>query len=218
MMITANKDEYLNHFEDVFVFDTCIRTIFDSEAKAKNYQSGIIVLMVAAIPRMKRDSSMPVLFNSNLYEQVKKCRPDIKKSVDHFGSAGQVYAFGNKPNYKIVNHSSIGEYATRTSRVLNTRVWINESSNTIDEKCADVVCFGMGVLKIIIPPIKLLVSPIVTAASKLQRKYKEGVIKDVKTTTADFWNTMLNVDGVTTQFHSELDCSYTVIIVPKQTF
>ena len=29
---------------------------------------------------------------------------------------------------------------------------------------------------------------------------------------------MLNVNGATTQFHAELDCSYTLITVPRQAF
>ena len=142
----------------MFLF-LCMSTYYDSEAKARKYQSGVVILMVAAIPRMRRDLSMPILFNSNLYEQVKKYKHDIKKSFDHFGSTGEVYAFGNKPNYKIVNHSSVGEFATKTRNVLKKRVWVNESSNTIDEKCADVDRYGMGTLEIIIPPIKLPVSP-----------------------------------------------------------
>ena len=218
IMITANKDEYLNQFKDVFFFDTCMSTIMEYESKARKYQSGVVLLMVAAIPRMKRDYSVPVLFNNNLYKQVKKCKPDIKKSFDHYGSTGEVYAFGNKPNYKICDQSSIGEYVNKTSKILKTRVRIDESSNIINEQCAEVVCDGMGILEKIIPPIKLLVSPILTAASKVQIKYKDVLIKDVKTTPSGFWNTMLNVNGATTQFHAELDCSYTLITVPRQAF
>ena len=86
----------------------------------------------------------------------------------------------------------------------------------IDEYCADTVRNGMNVLSTIIPPIKLLVSPIITAAANIQTAHNREVIKDVKTTSSGFWNTMLNVNGATAQFRSELDCSYTLITVPKK--
>ena len=88
----------------------------------------------------------------------------------------------------------------------------------IDEYCADTVRNGMNVLSTIIPPIKLLVSPIITAAANIQTAHNREVIKDVKTTSSGFWNTMLNVNGATRQFHNELDCTYTSITVPKQSF
>ena len=59
-------------------------------------------------------------------------------------------------------------------------------------------------------------SSIVTTASKFQSRYEEEMIKDVKATLSGFCNTILNVNGATAQFHSELDCSYTLITVPKK--
>ena len=218
MMITGNKDEYLKMFKDVFVFDTCMSKILDNETSKKKYQSGVVLLMIAALPRKVNDVKAITSFTNNLYHDVKKSKPDINKSFDHFGTTGEVYAFGNKHNYKIVEQLSVGEYGTKTSKVSSKKVWIDKTSNIIDEHCAGVVRDGMDVLSTIIPPIKLLVSPIITAATKIQSTHDREVIKDVKTTSSGFWNTMLNVNGATAQFHCELDCTYTTITVPKQSF
>ena len=218
VMITANKNECLKAFKNIFVLDTCMSIILDTERKVKKYQSGIVVLMIAAVPRRKNHQLGQKLFDNDLYTQVKKCKTNIKESFDHFGTVGEVYAFGNKPNYKIVDYSSVSEFGNKTSKVLKRRVWINEISNNIDEKCADVVRDGMGNFETIIASIKLLVSPIINAAMKIQTKYEQEVVKEVKTSSSGFWNTMLNVNGATTQFHSEVDCTYTLITVPKQTF
>ena len=118
IMITANKNEYMNKFKDVFIFDTCMSRIQNSNTKITKYQSGIVVLMIAAVPRVKRDTSQLIVFDDCLYTEVKKCKPDIKKSFDHFCSTGEVYAFGNKADYKVVNNSSVGEFRMKTSKVM----------------------------------------------------------------------------------------------------
>ena len=57
-----------------------------------------IFLMMAALPKAKNEMDISTLFDDDLHSKLKKCKPDILKTYDHFGSKGECYAFGNKPN------------------------------------------------------------------------------------------------------------------------
>ena len=54
VLITANKNECLKVFKNVFVFDTCMSTILDIEKKENRYQSGIVGLMIASVPQRQK--------------------------------------------------------------------------------------------------------------------------------------------------------------------
>ena len=218
MMITSDKAECVNFFKDVCVFDTCMNQIIDSMSKKKIYLSGVVVLMLAALPGHNTKLKPRTVFNNELYKEVKKAKSDVKKSFDHFGSVGEVYAFGNKPNYGIVDESSVATFVNKKSKIPHRNKMIDATADKVDRLCAEVISDGMSLLSVIIPHIRILVSPILDSAAKTQTCLGREVIKEVNTTASGFWNCMLNVNGATNQLHSENDATYSLITVPKQSF
>ena len=64
--------------------------------------------------------------------------------------------------------------------------------------------------------IRSLASSIIDSAVSIQKKSKTSVLTNVKTTESGFWNTMLYYNGTTSKLHTEKDCAYTMITVPKK--
>ena len=218
MMITGDKEECMFFFKDVCVFDTCMNQIIDSTSKQKCYLSGVVVLMLGALPRHNKKLLQRTVFTNEFYKEIRKAKSDVKKSFDHFGSVGEVYAFGNKPNYGIVDESSVATFVNKKSTVPHRNKTIEATADKIERLCAEVVADGMTLLSVIIPPIRKLVSPIIDGAVNTQTLLGIEVIKEVHTMPSGFWNCMLNVNGATNKFHSENDSTYSLIAVPNQPF
>lgn len=216
VLITSNRDECLNMFQNIYSFDTCTTQIIDAKTKQSVNQSGVVVLMMAALPKAKKERDISTMFDDDLHSTVKKCKPDILKTYNHFGSKGECYAFGNKPNYAIVENSSVGTYAIKKSKVIAKQKSISNDADLIEDMCASVISDGVKILSNVLPDIRLLLSPIVNSFSTITSM--PGIIKRVNTVNDGFWNTMLYVDGRTEELHTEKDSTYTLITVPRQKF
>ena len=102
--------------ENIYSFDLCTTQIINAKTEQPVNQSGVVVLMMAALPKAKNTRNISILFDDDLHSKVKKCKPDILKTYDHFVSKGECYTFGNKPN-GIVENSSGGVYVNKKSKV-----------------------------------------------------------------------------------------------------
>ena len=74
----------------------------------------------------------------------------------------------------------------------------------------------METLSKILPETKVFLAPMLNTAYEIQKRIGQDILTPLKVTTSGSWNTHIFVDGVTQNFHSEKDCAYTCIHVPKQ--
>ena len=93
---------------------------------------------------------------------------------------------------------------------------IDRKSKNIEEMCSTAIRNGMIGLSRILPEINILISPILYTAINIQETKSYAGLSNVKTSDLGCWNTFLYVNGRTEQLHTEHDCAYTYITVPKQ--
>ena len=95
---------------------------------------------------------------------------------------------------------------------------ITATATDIEKKCAKVISNGVKLLNNIVPDIKHLLSPILDSANSIRTTLPDNILQVTPTSSDGFWNTMLYVNGCTSGLHTERDCTYTLITVPKQSF
>ena len=67
-----------------------------------------------------------------------------------------------------------------------------------------------------LPIVKELISPMIDVAYEIQGVDGDINLKEVCLKNSGIWKTSVTVDAYTTDFHTENDCTYTVIHVPMQ--
>lgn len=92
------------------------------------------------------------------------------------------------------------------------------TSADVEKKCDIVILNGVKLLKNIIPSIKHLVSPILDSANSIKSTLANNILYQTPTSSDGFWNTIVYVNVCTAGLHTERDCTYTLITVPKQSF
>ena len=89
-------------------------------------------------------------------------------------------------------------------------------SNLIETLCANEVKKAVVSLKRMIANLPILLSPIIDTAFNLQQKLGDVNLKSVQTASSGLWQSQVCVNASTSVLHTERDCTYTLITVPKQ--
>ena len=63
---------------------------------------------------------------------------------------------------------------------------------------------------------RILISPIIDTAYKIQIAKGKDVLEDVATSSSGCWNSFLYVNGRSDEMHTKMNCAYTFITVPNQ--
>ena len=139
-----------------------------------------------------------------------------KKSVitsesKHHGSAGEYYSYGNKANFGKVELSSVAQYASRT-------IGIDSHLNglCIEELSVMEMQMGINQLQKYIPILPQLISPLIAIAFRLQNELGDINLQQTSASNNGLWQTCFCINAETAEFHTENDCTYTLIHVPKQ--
>ena len=111
---------------------------------------------------------------------------------------------------------SVSVFANKQSKMQKQVTKIETDADYLEEMCAKQIDMAVDNLSTYIPEIISLTSPIIDSAYKTQTNFQKSVLTNVKTTKSGFWNTMLYYNGTTSKLHTEKDCAYTMITVPKQ--
>ena len=88
-------------------------------------------------------------------------------------------------------------------------------SNLIETLCANEVKKAVVSLKRMIANLPILLSPIIDTAFNLQQKLGDVNLKSVQTASSGLWQSQVCVNASTSVLHTERDCTYTLITVPK---
>ena len=212
MFITGNKAECLSIAPNTHCFTPTPTENLTSSL------SGIVILQMAVVDQNNTYRSNFSYWDNNVYKVAKKSKPNTLKSFDHHGSRGFNFSFGNKPLYGMCDGSSVGVYQNKksTSKVPKRQCDIDMNANWIQMLCSSTIKRGIFLLSNIIPEINKLLCPIVNAAYRMQSECGNDMLTPIDNEDDGFWNAFLFVDGRTENFHTEHDCAYTLITVPKQ--
>ena len=93
---------------------------------------------------------------------------------------------------------------------------IDNGVNEMEQDISRVITNGFNIISKVVPQIRQLISPIIDSAYKIQIAKGKDVLEDVATSSSGCWNSFLYVNGRTDEMHTEMDCAYTFITVPKQ--
>ena len=74
-----------------------------------------------------------LIWNRSHITALKKCKPNICKSKHaHFGSNGYYASFGNKADYKIVDHSSVSQYTSKKKTNKKVQTYIERDTRNLE--------------------------------------------------------------------------------------
>ena len=203
VMITVNKVDAIKVFPQLLT----------SSSTYNNDPSGILLLMACVyqpVPNIDKN------WDINDYKRLKKCKPNILQGSNHHDSTGYYASFGNKGSYEIIKSSSVGQYSTKKHSKLSKQMIINEEATVYETHCASEISRGVKVLSTIIPNIKTIIAPVIETSFNLQLNEKDLNLKETASIHDGCWQTSICIDAQTKQYHTEHDCTYTFITVPKQ--
>ena len=213
VIIVINRKEIDNHpyFKDIMTLQHGLHCHWNDNEENKHNPSGMLILLVAKLKKKKVENSF--LWFQKHGEAVMECKNSVITSGNsHHGSLGKYFSFGNSAVYKTVNKSSVGVYQTKTNLSLIKKVKVG----VIQDLVANELKEGVASLGDVIPLLNEYIAPVFNIGHELQRTLGADIIKKDKYSQSGIWKSVFCINARTSTFHTEDDCSYTVITVPKQ--
>ena len=177
--------------------------------RRKYHPSGIILL---ALIKKDLDYKGILKWDESHHNLMRKHKKNIINSEgQHHGSTGKIYSYGNTANFGLVGKSSITHYANRKcNRLSHYKGLCLEELSQMEMQC------GIANLSNYIPLLPKLISPIIDVAFNLQQSQGDILLKEITGSKDGLWQTSMCVNAETQQFHTECDCTYTLIHVSQQ--
>ena len=207
--IMTNKKELSSEIEsgNIHIIDGTTRCSNNDGYDSKHCPSGMILLCVCKVGANEQCNGIKW---GNAEEKILKSvkNSTITATNSHHGSHGGHYSFGNKAFYGKVGSSSVSQYAVKKSNDISAKV--------LEELFSNEVRYGVNNIAKHIPIVKELISPVLDVAYEMQCHQGDINLKEVYLKNSGIWKTSVTVDAYTKDFHTENDCTYTVIHVPMQ--
>ena len=116
----------------------------------------------------------------------------------------------------MLGNSSVGQFATKVhkNREQNEVLtkWCNESEKMISDHINESVSQFQNRFK----NINRLLSLVIDTAFEMQSEHGDVNLKVTNTKQSGIWMSTVALNAQTSQFHSEQDCTYTIVKVPCQ--
>ena len=212
VLITADKIECLTHNPNTLTFPTNM----SHKHVTDDVLSGKVILMTGKLRNKNDLAKQHYIWNNSVHDLVKLSKVNSLDSFDHHGSKGFVYSFGNKPLYGMKDGSSVSLYANKKSKSVTMQSKINDNADEIEIICSRSINIGISTLSTVLPDIKNLISPIIDAAYHRQKAAGISLLQKTSSSDNGCWNSFLNVNARTQDYHTETDCAYTFVTVPTQ--
>ena len=213
--ITTNVSNILKLQKDTIIIPSTSRYDNDMHEVSTAKEDGIVLLFYAMVPDTYMKYSMDMDYN--FAENIKKVKDNIIKSANnHYQSQGLYYSFGNKGAFKIVNNSSVDQYAIKARAKKTHSNELNEWCSNAESVIALHLNESVNSMKRYIRNIPHLICPLLNVAYEMQKDHGCVNLKSVKTTESGMWMSSVCINARTSLFHSEEDCTYTLIKIPYQ--
>ena len=213
VFIVCDVHEIMHASPDVFILNSQIhhRVNYD-----KNNDSPFVLLCLAVfqckLASIRKEwGIVDYEYGSNSKHNV------IARKGQHFNSLGHNYSFGNKAAYEIKESSSVSQYVYKKSTNVKKMNSSRLIATNLEELCANDLSFAISSLSKVFPTVRNVISPILKTCFELQST--NGKLKNFEKTRSyndGLWQSALCINAQTKVFHTENDCTYTVISVPKQ--
>jgi hypothetical protein len=172
----------------------------------------VIVLLI----KMKPISDDFKKWNDDDFKRIKSCKPNIIQSSSHHQSSGYYASFGNKGSFEKAVSSSVGQYTCKKSSSLTKQLQINNEATYYERVTSLEIKRAVDSFATVIPTIRSVISPVIEVAFDMQENKSDLNLKEGLATKDGCWQSSLCVNATTKCFHTEPDCTYTLISVPNQ--
>lgn len=220
VIITMDKSECDKSFQNICI----VNTRFDLKRKKNKIKlfkpSGIVVLMIAMEKKntTKNDKDNKLQWGRLIIEMCQRCKNNVIMSnmVNHHGSVGSIYSFGNQGVFKKEKNSTVGPYAIMKRYDDDRQIEIENIASQIETAASGEMFAAVHNLSCVIPNLGQLLFPVLDIGHDLQKSWGDVNLKKVSKGPDSMWNMSVCVNASTADFHTEKDVSYTLIAVPKQ--
>ena len=141
----------------------------------------------------------------------------ITKKNNHNMSLGEYFSFGNKGSFdNEINNSSVGQYKNKKYKNDSRQHVTDWISKKMHEQISHQLEKAIATMLNILPTLRQHISPIVDTASKIQQEDGDVNLKKCPGYQSGCWQSQVCINACTRRFHTENDCTYTIITVPNQ--
>ena len=175
-----------------------------------NNQSGLVVLGLISLAEMNEN----IIWTNKDILDLRKYKPNVVREGEHFQSKGSYFSFGNRANYRKDGNSSVTLYA---DKIKNNGIITKQEKircEAIERKSEQSLSYSINKLSIYLPNVNSLLSPILDTVLKVPGG--RNILKKAPKFSNGIFKTSICVNASTKVFHTESDCTYTVVHVPNQ--
>lgn len=204
LLITTSKENCCN----------VLPNIITSSTRYNAHPSNAIVLLACILrkPNMERKQ-----WNHEDYIKLKQCKPNILKTTNHYESIGYYASFRNKGSFDKATLSSVGQYSSKRKDSLSKQCIVNDQALYFEKLCADEINRSVSDLTTFLPNMRTILSPVIEAALFIQQQKEIDLnLKETISSNDGCFQSSICVNAETKQYHTEHDCTYTLISIPKQ--
>ena len=202
-MIVVNKEECICH-------NPSLCTLYSTP---NDDPSGQLIIFAGIL---NLDKVATKVWNETDTKLLKQCKPNIIQKNNHHHSTGYYCSFGNKGSFEKNIHTSVGQYKSKRCNSEEKQKIITEKSNLKEYECCEEIGRAVGRLSKMIRNIKHKISPVLNVGFNLQRDNVDVNFKKVLSSNYGCWQSSICVNAQTKEFHTEKDCTYTLITIPNQ--
>ena len=213
--IVCSKWEVLSSNSRIIITDSARVQKRSNNESSSNQSSGVLLLMIAKWDRNSVKSSYS--WDTKDVTMLKRCKNNIITArTSHFGSTGLYFSFGNRGNFGMINNSSVTQYAHKKHRDDLKTHKLSRHANNFDMLSALDMKQGVSSLASLIPTLKEHIAPMLNVIHNLQSHSFDLNMKRTSLSDHGMWQNSICVNCMTTDLHTENDCTYTVVTVPNQ--
>jgi hypothetical protein len=185
-----------------------------SQSAFNSEPSGVLVLMMAVFKPLKTNDNKR--WNLDDCRRIKRCKPNIIHSSSHHQSSGYYASFGNKGSFDKATTSSVGQYSIKKKNTLSKQLPVNIDAAYYEASTSKEISRSVTDLSTIFQNIRSVISPVLETLHNIELNEAKLNMKEVLSSKDGCWQSSLCIDAVTKLFHTEKDCTYTLITIPLQ--
>ena len=140
----------------------------------------------------------------------------ITKTNNHNRSIGKYFSYGNKAFYGLDGASSVSQYTYKRNKDKKRDAINKQSHFEMEYYSSQEISNGINHLCRFLPHLRTYIAPVISCAYNLQNDMGDIQLKKNHYHDNDCWQSCICHNAATLDFHIEQDCTYTTIVVPKQ--
>ena len=174
-----------------------------------------VVVLLACIMKVPKDDEKK--WTHDDFICLKRCKPNILQTSNHHNSTGYYASFGNKGSFDKATTSSVGQYTCKKKDNLLKQCIVNKDATKFEQCCANEISRSVTDLSTFLPNIRSILAPVLEVAFSIQELGGKVLnLKESQASTNGCYQSSICVNAETQEYHTEHDCTYTLISVPNQ--